>query len=222
LPDNVVGRLTRHAKPPREVRRPYRVGWWKAEDREMGRLQVREPRGLEVRFDSGPHMLEALPQQRADVSGVKTFYTREAVMQSAVADIIGIGGLELRFLVDETQGSGDLVIFEMTVHPNARVPVPHYHRGVDEVIYGLSGTLTGRINGEAHEIRAGDCPRIPRGAVHYSENVHEETARALIVLNPGSIGRAYFEEIAKAVSGPGKPDPARLKEIMLRYGLVPA
>jgi hypothetical protein len=52
--------------------------------------------------------------------------------------------------------------------------------------------------------------------------VHDETARALIVLNPGSIGRAYFEEIAKAASGPGKPDPARLKEIMLRYGLVPA
>ncbi len=64
-------------------------------------------------------------------------------MESVVADVIRIGGLELRFLVDETQGSGDLVIFEMTVHPNARVPVPHYHREVDEIIYGLSGTLTG-------------------------------------------------------------------------------
>jgi quercetin dioxygenase-like cupin family protein len=153
---------------------------------------------------------------------VKVFYDGEAVMQSAVADVVGIGGLELRFLVDETQGSGDLVVFEMAVQPNARVPVPHYHREVDEVVYGLSGTLTGRVDGEAHEIRAGDCLRIPRGAVHYSENVHDETARVLIVLNPGSIGRAYFEEIAKAVSGPGKPDPARLKEIMLRYGLVPA
>src|ERR1700722_4555378 len=156
------------------------------------------------------------------VWGVKIFYANEAVMESAVADVIRIGGLELRFLVDETQGSGDLVIFEMTVHPNARVPVAHYHREVDEVIYGLSGTLTGRGNGEGHEIRAGDCLRIPRGAVHYSENVHDETARALIALNPGSIGRAYFEEIAKAASGPGKPDPARLKEIMLRYGLIPA
>ena len=36
-------------------------------------------------------------------------------MESAVADVIRIGGLELRFLVDETQGSRDLVIFEMTV-----------------------------------------------------------------------------------------------------------
>ena len=110
----------------------------------------------------------------------------------------------------------------MTVQANARVPVAHYHREVDEIIYGLSGTLTGRVDGETHEIRAGECLRIPRGAVHYSENVHDETARALIVLNPGSIGRAYFEQIAEAASGLGKPDPARLKEIMLRYGLVPA
>ena len=54
-------------------------------------------------------------------------------MESAVTDVIRIGGLELRFLVDETQGSGDLVIFEMTVQPNARVPVAHYHREVDEI-----------------------------------------------------------------------------------------
>jgi quercetin dioxygenase-like cupin family protein len=143
-------------------------------------------------------------------------------MESAIANVVRIGGMELRFLLDETQGSGDLVMFEMTVHPDARVPVPHYHREVDEVIYGLSGTLTGRVDGKIHEIHAGDCLLIPRGAIHHSENLHGETARALIVLNPGSIGRAYFEEIANAVSGAGKPDPARLKEIMLRHGLVPA
>jgi hypothetical protein len=44
----------------------------------------------------------------------------------------------------------------------------------------------------------------------------------LIVMTPGSIGRSYFEETAKAVNVPGKPDLARIKEIMLRYGLVPA
>jgi quercetin dioxygenase-like cupin family protein len=143
-------------------------------------------------------------------------------MESDATNVVRIGGMELRFLVDETQGPGDLVIFEMIVQPNARVPVPHYHREVDEVVYGLSGTFTSRVDGESHEIRAGDCLRIPRGAVHHHENIHGEAARALFVLNPGSIGRSYFEEIAKAVGAPGKPDPERLKEIMLRHGLVPA
>ena len=129
--------------------------------------------------------------------------------------------MELRFLVDETQGSGDLVMFEMAVQPNARVPVPHYHREVDEIVYGLSGALTTTVNGEKRDVRAANS-MIFRAAVHHHENLGSETSRTLFVLNPGSIGRADFEEIAKAVSGPGKPDPARLKEIMLRHGLVPA
>ena len=75
-------------------------------------------------------------------------------MESAVADVVRIGGMELRFVVDETQGSGDLVIFEMTVQPNARVPVPHYHREVDEVVYGLAGVLTTIVDGVKREVRA--------------------------------------------------------------------
>ena len=154
--------------------------------------------------------------------GVKSLYNGKTHMESETTDTVRIGGIELRFLVDETQGSGDLVIFEMTVHPNARVPVAHYHREVDEIVYGLSGALTTTVDGRKREVRAGESVLIPRGAVHHHENLGGETSRTLFVLNPGSIGRAYFEEMAEAVSGPGKPDPARLKDIMLRHGLVPA
>ncbi|MBV8105370.1 MAG: cupin domain-containing protein [Hyphomicrobiales bacterium] len=144
-------------------------------------------------------------------------------MQSFSAEVLRIGGQELHFLVDETQGSGDLVVFEFMLPANALEPVvPHYHRSVDEVVYGLEGTLTTTLDGQKHSVRRGDAVFIPRGSVHQHQNLHEETARALIVLTPGSIGRRYFEEIAQAVSVPGKPDPARLKEIMLRHGLVPA
>ena len=82
-------------------------------------------------------------------------------MESAVADVVRIGGMELRFLVDETQGSGDLVMFEMTVQPNARVPVPHYHREVDEIVYGVSGVLTTTVNGDKREVRAGELGADP-------------------------------------------------------------
>ena len=136
--------------------------------------------------------------------------------------MVRIGGLELRFLVDETQGPTDVVMFEFSIAPNAKVPVPHYHESVDEVVYGLGGVLTSHRGGEVHEIRPGDCLRIPRGVVHHHENLHAEAAKALVVLNPGTIGRRYFEETAAAVAGPGKPDPAVLMEIMRRYGLVPA
>lgn len=137
-------------------------------------------------------------------------------------DVVRIGSLELRFVVDEITGPGNLIAFEFVVPPNARVPAPHSHKEVDELIYALEGVTTSTLDGEQHELRAGQSLFVPRGSVHTHENLHDETARSLVVLTPGSIGRRYFEEIATEVNVPGKPDLARIKEIMLRHGLVPA
>lgn len=135
---------------------------------------------------------------------------------------VRIGSLELHFLVDETQDPGSVVMFEFVVPPHAKVPAPHYHREVDEVVYALEGTLTTTLDGQKHELRSGDALFVQRGIVHHHENVHSVTARALIVMTPGRIGRRYFEEIAQEVNVPGKPDLGKVKDIMLRHGLVPA
>jgi hypothetical protein len=44
----------------------------------------------------------------------------------------------------------------------------------------------------------------------------------MVVLNPGTIGLRYFEEIGEVVNGPGKPDMDKVREIMTRHGLIPA
>ena len=36
-------------------------------------------------------------------------------------------------------------------------------------------------------------------------------------MTPGLIGRRYFEEIAQVINVPGKPDLAKVKEIMLAH-----
>lgn len=113
---------------------------------------------------------------------------------------------ELKFLVDKTQGSSDVVMFEFSEAPQARVPAAHFHREVDEVVYALDGVLTSTVDGKRHELRNGDSLFIPRGSVHIHENLHAEPARVLGVLTPGSIGRCYFEEVAAVVNAPGKPD----------------
>ncbi len=143
-------------------------------------------------------------------------------MEAHAGQLVRIGPLELRFLVDETQGSGSVVMFEFIVPPNARVPAPHHHREVDEVIYALEGTVTTTLDGVKHELRAGESLFVPRGNVHTHENLHTEAARSLIVMTPGTIGRRYFEEVAEQVNVPGKPDLAKVKDIMLRHGLLPA
>lgn len=143
-------------------------------------------------------------------------------MEAQSSNVVRIGALELRFLVDETQGSGSMVMFEFVVPANARVPAPHHHRDVDEVVYALEGTITTTLDGQKHELRKGETLIVPRGSVHTHENLYSDTARALIVMTPGTIGRRYFEEVAQEVNVPGKPDLTKVKDIMIRHGLVPA
>lgn len=143
----------------------------------------------------------------------------QAVMETAMAgDIVRIGAMELRFRVE----TPELVMFDFTVPAEAKVPAPHYHESVDEAVYGLEGTMTTMVDGVRHEVRPGDVVWIPRGAVHHHANPHAETAKVLIVMTPGSIGRPYFEEVAAALRNPGPPDMAALLGIMRRHGLVPA
>ena len=136
-------------------------------------------------------------------------------------EVIRIGGLELRFLRSKDDTGGSLDMFEMTVHPNARMPVPHHHETWDETIYGLAGVTTWRVDGEDVDVGPGQTVFIKRGIVHGFRNDTQTPASCLCVLSPGVLGPAYFREMAALIAG-GPPDLAKMKETMLRYGLVPA
>lgn len=58
----------------------------------------------------------------------------------------------------------------MTVQPNARMPVPHYHESWDEVTYGLAGTLTFQVDGRDVPVGPGQSVFIRRGVVHSFRN----------------------------------------------------
>lgn len=139
-----------------------------------------------------------------------------------MSDTVRIGALTLKFLVDDAGSAGKLVLFEMTVPSQAKMPAPHYHRDVDEAIYGLSGTLTQTVGGAVHQVTAGQAVFVPRGVVHGFRNEHDGDARVVVTLTPGSIGKGYFEEVAAVVNAGGPPDITKVKAIMERWGLVPA
>jgi quercetin dioxygenase-like cupin family protein len=136
-------------------------------------------------------------------------------------ETIRIGQIELRFLRDKHDTNGSLDLFEMTVPSGGRMPVAHYHRDWDETVYGLTGTFTFTIEGTPHPIAAGTVLFIPRGTVHGFDNTSGKTATCLTVLTPGVLGPEYFRELSALVSG-GPPDEAKMREVMLRHGLIPA
>ncbi|MFO1074747.1 MAG: cupin domain-containing protein [Geminicoccaceae bacterium] len=138
-----------------------------------------------------------------------------------MAEIIRIGALELRFLQSKEETGGSLDLFEMELQPNARMPVPHHHESWDETVYGLAGVSTWRVDGREVEVIPGRSLFIRRGVVHGFANPSGATATCLCLLTPGVLGPGYFREIAALAAG-GAPDPARMRETMLRHGLVPA
>ncbi len=137
-----------------------------------------------------------------------------------MSETIRIGGLELRFLQSKEDTGGSLDMFEMTVQPNARMPVPHYHESWDETVYGLVGTTTWRIDRQKVTVGPGQTVFIKRGVIHGFDNSAQEPGTCLCVLCPGVLGPAYFREMA-ALLAEGAADLAKMKATMLRYGLVP-
>ena len=140
-------------------------------------------------------------------------------MQPAAPLPVKIGALEIRYLLDGTLTGAGLGVFELVVPPGARVPPAHSHLNNEEVAYVLKGTLRYSVDDETRDLAPGERMYTPRGSVHAFSNPHAETARALIVLTP-DIGVQYFRDVAEVATAPGGPDPARMAEVMRRYGLV--
>jgi quercetin dioxygenase-like cupin family protein len=135
---------------------------------------------------------------------------------------IQIGAMQLRFLRSKHDTGGALDMFEVTIPPKARVPVPHHHRDWEETVYGLEGVTTFTVAGERRDLGPGEVLFIPRGVVHGFVNETPTTTKMLAVLTPGVLGPEFFREMSVAVAGPTPPDPAKLGEIMKRHGLIPA
>jgi quercetin dioxygenase-like cupin family protein len=137
-------------------------------------------------------------------------------------EIIKIGQLEIHILLDGNDTNNTMVMFNFFIPPGAKVPVPHYHKDVDEVLYGLEGITSSIVDGQKIDIAPGDRLFIPRGAVHYHDNHTTQLAKTLCILTPASIGPAYFKELSELIRPGIPPDPKKATEIMLRYGLIPA
>lgn len=133
---------------------------------------------------------------------------------------INIGQLEIRYLVDGSERGG-LGLFEMSVPSGAHVPPPHSHTDNEECVYVLSGVLRYSVDDETRDLGPGEWMSTPRGAVHQFSNPGSETARVLVMMTP-DIGEQYFHDVANVVGAGGPPNPAKLLEVMTRYGLVPA
>jgi quercetin dioxygenase-like cupin family protein len=138
------------------------------------------------------------------------------------SEVIRIGQIEVRFLLEATDTNGSAAMFEFTVPVGAKMPLPHSHRQYDETIYGVEGVVTFTIEGKTVDIGPGECCFVPRGAVHGFNNLKQTDVKALAIITPGPLGPDFFREAAAIVNTGGPPDVEKLKAVMAKHGLVPA
>ena len=139
-------------------------------------------------------------------------------------EIIQVGQIGIRFLLESADTNGAVAMFEFTVPAGAKVPVPvpHSHQHYDETIYGVTGVVTFTVEGNPVDIGPGESCFIPRGAVHGFNNLKPADAKALAIITPALLGRDFFKETAALVNAGGPPDVEKLKAVLLKHGLVPA
>ena len=137
--------------------------------------------------------------------------------------IIGLGDIEVRFLVEAEESDGAATVFECEIGAGAQVPAPHRHDGFEETVYGLAGTTTFTVDGETRELAVGDALCIRRGQVHQFVNHGTGDSCFLSVATPGVFGPDYFLEIRDVLTAAagGPPDLGALVEVMRRHGLTP-
>lgn len=136
-------------------------------------------------------------------------------------EIIKLGQIEIKFLLEANDTNGQLTMFEFLVPAGAKVPLPHYHEHFDEIAYGLEGTMTYTVDGKTVELEKGKSLFIPRGVVHGFNNLSQQPAKALAVASPGVFGPEYFKEVATIVNAGGPPDIEKMKIVFKKHGLVP-
>jgi quercetin dioxygenase-like cupin family protein len=137
-------------------------------------------------------------------------------------EIIRIGQIGIRFLLESAETNGSVAMFEFTVPVGAKVPLPHSHKHYDETIYGVAGVITFTVDGKAVDIAPGESYFIPRGAVHGFNNLKQADAKALAVVTPALIGPDFFKETAAIVNAGGPPDIEKLKAVLAKHGRVAA
>lgn len=138
---------------------------------------------------------------------------------ASAKEVIQVGAIEIRYLLEGSETGGALAVFETVVPPRTRVPAPHRHVTYDETVYGLDGTCTFTVEGQEFQLTPGQTLFIPRGAVHQFVNRGTDIVRFLVTVTPGVLSPEFFREVGAVMAAGGPPDLKRIAEIMQGHGL---
>ena len=111
--------------------------------------------------------------------------------------ITGPGGAAHYLATGATTG-GAFGLYRWEMGPAPSGPGPHFHRGITESFYVLSGTVRLFDGSRWLDGTPGDFLHVPEGGIHGFRNESGEPAAMLLLFTPGAPREDYFETLADA------------------------
>ena len=93
------------------------------------------------------------------------------------------GTVNRRIIGKETVGSKNLEMVLGTVSPDGMAE-PHFHTGIEQVIYVLEGRAEVEMLGGAQAVEPGDTVYIPPGEMHKVTVLGDKSAKFIVLYTP--------------------------------------
>ena len=153
------------------------------------------------------------PPQYFDDSGLINVTNRDAHTKPELAMETGV---EIFFLLSAAESEGEVGLFRWDASDERVQALPHFHRGISEAFFVLSGIFTFYDGEQWSESGAGDFHFVPKGGIHGFKNDHG-AASMLMLFTPGAPREEYFALLAERAAGRLNPTPEEWVEISAQH-----
>ena len=96
-----------------------------------------------------------------------------------------------------TPAAADGLLMVRVRMPVGRAHQFHHHPEMEEIIYVESGVAEQWVDRTHRELKAGECAYIPKGVVHATHNVGNDTLVFLAILSPAKVSGPALVDVHK-------------------------
>ena len=93
------------------------------------------------------------------------------------------GTVNMRIIGQETVGAQNVEVVLGVIDPGGQAE-PHFHTGIEQVIYLLEGRVEVGMRGEKEKMEPGDAVYFPPGEKHQVVVLGDQPARLLVIYAP--------------------------------------
>lgn len=103
----------------------------------------------------------------------------------------------LHYLATTAGTGGEFGLYRVDMPPQGAGPALHFHRGISESFFVLSGSVALHNGQQWLETTPGDFLYVPVGGLHAFRNTTDAPASMLLLFAPGAPREGYFEGLSE-------------------------